>query len=98
MASQKAMEIAARCWCAKGVTDRIFDPELAEVFADCLDKLLIKTDDYIVRLVRPENVDRAIMADYITGAVRFWCKSFERTNPLFNLKPPVEVFNVRTNS
>lgn len=37
MASQKSLEIAARCWCNPRTSSTTMDPVLAEVFAEVLD-------------------------------------------------------------
>lgn len=37
MATQRSLEIAARCWCDPRTSHTIMDPVLAEVFAETLD-------------------------------------------------------------
>ena len=34
-----AMGLAAQCWCDPRIEDRVMDPELAQVFAESLQKL-----------------------------------------------------------
>lgn len=40
MPSEKAIEIAAQCWCDPRTEDRTMDVELAMVFAEQLDKYI----------------------------------------------------------
>jgi len=41
MASKRALELAAQIWCDPRVSDRDFDPGLAEVIAEFIDEHLI---------------------------------------------------------
>ena len=40
MATQLAREKSAQAWCKPATSDKIFDVELAEAFADILDEVL----------------------------------------------------------
>jgi hypothetical protein len=38
MASERSLQLAAQAWCTKKTRDHVMDPELAEAFADILDR------------------------------------------------------------